>query len=126
MPGSTDLMKVETIPEILAQGTGVLAKIIQGKVRHISIPLKTADIEIDPDDILVVESSHRSLIPLARRAAALISQEGGMECHAFTLAMELGIPAIVGVNDALSILTDGMEITLDSEHGNIFAGKKLD
>ncbi|MBN1315373.1 MAG: pyruvate kinase [Anaerolineales bacterium] len=126
MPGSTDLMKVETIPEILASGTGVSGKIVQGRVRHVSIPPDTLDIDIDPDDILVVEQSHRSLIPLARRAAALISQEGGTDCHAFTLAMELGITAIVGVNNALSVLTDGMEITLDSEHGYIYAGKRMD
>ena len=126
MPGSTDLMKVETIPEIVARGTGVLEHTVIGIVRHLSIPLSTSADEIDANDILVVQRSDRALIPLVQRAAGLITEEGGPGCHAHTLATELGVPAIVGAKDALKNLTDGMEITMDTGNGIVYAGRHYD
>lgn len=69
--------------------------------------------------------SNRSLVPLVRRATALIAQEGGPESHTQTPAMEFGIPAIVGVQDTLQKLADGMEITLDGRRGLILAGRRV-
>lgn len=123
MPGSTDLMKVETIPEIIAQGTGVLDCTLVGQVRRVAIPITISAEEIDPGEILVVESSDRALIPLVQRAAGLISQEGGPGCHAHTLAIELGVPAIVGAAGVLKHLVDGMVITMDTAAGVIYAGR---
>ncbi len=126
MPGSTDLMKVETVPEVLGHGTGVLEFVVHGRVRRLDIPPTVAADEIDPDEILVVVKSDRTLVPLARRAAGLITQQGGLGCHAHTLAMELGIPAIVGVENALENLIEGMEITMDTGRGLIYAGRQAD
>ena len=126
MPGSTDLLKVETIPEILGQGTGVLECIVVGRVRHLGATVTISPDEIDPDEILVVDRSDRTLVPLARRAAGLITQQGGHGCHAHTLAMELGIPAIVGVKDALVNLPDGSVITMDTGRGLIYSGRQND
>lgn len=126
MPGSTDLIKVETIPLILAKGTGITGKTVKGKVKHVTIPAQITEEDIFPDDILVVTQSHRSLIPLAKRAAGFISQEGGADCHAYTLAMELDIPALIGVDNALIVLSDAMDITMDTERGLIFPGNIRD
>jgi pyruvate kinase len=123
MPGSTDLMKVETIPEIIAQGTGVLNCCLVGHVRRVTIPVTISAEEIDPGEILVVESSDRALIPLVQRAAGLITQEGGPGCHAHTLAIELGVPAIIGAAGVLEQLADGMVITMDTSAGVIYAGR---
>jgi pyruvate kinase len=122
MPGSTDLMKVETIPVILCSGTGVLERVVTGRVRTDRL---TTD-DIDSDEIIVVERSDRALIPLARRAAGLITQQGGPGCHAAMLATELGVPAIVGVQDALQKLQEGMEITMDTSTGRIYAGRRAE
>jgi pyruvate kinase len=129
MPGSTDLMKVETVPEVLGRGTGVLDFVVGGRVRRLDFPLTVAAVgdvspEIAPDDILVVAQSDRTLIPLVRRAAGLITQQGGPSCHAYLLAQELGLPAIVGVEDALERLTEGMEIIMDTGQGLIYAGRQ--
>jgi pyruvate kinase len=125
-PGSTDLMKVETVPEILARGTGIQDQVVVGRVRLLDAPEAVVAEEIRPDDILVVDQSSRSLVPLARRAAGLVTQQGGPECHARQLAMELGIPAITGVEDAYQKLADGMDVTLDCRRGLIIAGRHAD
>lgn len=125
-PGSTDLMKVETIPEILARGTGIQDQVVVGRVRLLEAPEAVAAEEIRPDDILVLDQSSRSLVPLARRAAGLVTQQGGPECHAQQLAMELGIPAITGVEDVYQKLADGMDVTLDCRRGLIIAGRHAD
>jgi pyruvate kinase len=123
MPGSTDLMKVETVPVVLAEGIGVLAVVVNGRVRRLDLPTAIRADEIAPDEILVVVQSDRSVVPLIRRAAGLVSQQGGVGCHAHALAMELGIPAIVGVGDAFQKLEDGMEITIDTGRGVIYASQ---
>jgi pyruvate kinase len=123
MPGSTDLMKVETIPEIIAQGTGVLDCTVIGKVCRVTFPITLSAEDIDPGEILVVESSDRALIPLVQRAAGLITQEGGPGCHAHTMAVELGVPAIIGATGSLAHLENGMLITIDTAAGVIYAGR---
>lgn len=126
MPGSTDLMKVETIPVILAKGIGVLDAIVIGRVRCLVPPITITPSEIGAGEILVIAESDRTLIPLVRRAAGLITEAGGPGCHAYNLATELGIPAIVGVKDALKILSDGMDITMNSGRGLVFSGRQID
>ena len=88
------------------------------------VPTTVSMDEIDPGEILVVTRSDRTLIPLVRRAAGFITEEGGIGCHAYNLAMELGIPAIVGVKDARTVLPDGSDITMDTKRGLIMAGRQ--
>ncbi|MFN2292467.1 MAG: pyruvate kinase, partial [Anaerolineae bacterium] len=64
MPGSTDLMKVETVPVVLAEGIGVLAVVVNGRVRRLDLPTAIRADEIAPDEILVVVQSDRSVVPL--------------------------------------------------------------
>jgi phosphohistidine swiveling domain-containing protein len=108
---------------VLAEGIGVLAVVVNGRVRRLDLPTAIRADEIAPDEILVVVQSDRSVVPLIRRAAGLVSQQGGVGCHAHALAMELGIPAIVGVGDAFQKLEDGMEITIDTGRGVIYASQ---
>lgn len=124
MPGSTDLMKVETIPLVLAHGTGVLDSVVSGRVRFVEVPTTTSIEEIDPNDILVAARSDRTLVDLVRRASGFITEEGGIGCHAYSLAMELGVPAIVGVHGVRSLLEDGSDITMDTRRGIIVAGRQ--
>jgi len=59
-----------------------------------------------------------------KRAAAIVTDEGGMTCHAAIVSRELGCPAVVGTRKATHLLTDGMKITVDGEKGFVFEGKK--
>jgi pyruvate kinase len=121
LPGSTNLMRVETMPVVIARGLGVLERVVKGRIHHLEPPIKE-DIheEISPDDILVVAQSDRTLIPYLRRAAGLITRKGGSGCHGHTLAMELGVPAIIGVDDDFDALENGLMVTMDTEKGMVF------
>jgi len=117
LPGSTNLMRVETVPVILAHGLGVLDEVVSGRVRRLALPAGLPHQRVDSDDIIVVTTSDRTLIPYLRRAAGLITRAGGAGGHAHTLAMELGIPAVIGVGDDYEKLTEGLPITLNSKRG---------
>jgi len=57
------------------------------------------------------------------QAAAIITAEGGLSSHAAVVGLNLGIPAVVGVEGALDILSDGMVVTVDPVRGLIYRGR---
>ena len=74
-------------------------------------------------DILVTRATDRDMIDLFERAKAVVTEEGGLTSHTAVVGISLGVPVIVGVEGALQILKDGMEITVDSERGYIYPGR---
>ena len=62
-------------------------------------------------------------LPTMRRASALVTDTGGMTCHAAIVARELGVPCIVGARTATTDLKDGMVVTVDGTHGRVLAGR---
>lgn len=75
-------------------------------------------------DILVAIMTTPDMVPAMKRAAAIVTDEGGLTCHAAIVSRELGCPAVVGTRKATKLLTDGMKITVDGEKGLVFEGKK--
>ena len=73
-------------------------------------------------DILVAVSTDRDFVPAMQKAGAVITEEGGLTSHAAIVALNLGIPAIVGVDGATKILKDDGTITVDSMRGLIYRG----
>jgi pyruvate, water dikinase len=61
-------------------------------------------------------------VPTMRRAAALVTDAGGMTSHAAIVSRELGIPGVVGCRDATRVLRDGELVTVDGSRGQVFAG----
>jgi pyruvate,water dikinase len=58
-----------------------------------------------------------------RKASAIVTDQGGMTCHAAIVSRELGIPAVVGTDTGTSTLKDGTLVTVDGRSGDIFAGR---
>src|SRR5688500_11089673 len=58
-----------------------------------------------------------------RRAAAIVTDTGGMTSHAAIVSRELGIPCIVGTGDATQVLRDGAEVTVNARLGSVTEGK---
>ena len=65
-------------------------------------------------------------MPAMEKAAAVVTEEGGITSHAAVVGLSLGIPVIVGVKNATKVLKDGMEITLYPEVGAIYLGQTQD
>jgi pyruvate,water dikinase len=70
--------------------------------------------------ILVVPSVIPAYFPLVTKAAGIISERGGMTSHGAILARELGIPAVVGANNATRIIEDGEAVFIDGDAGEIY------
>ena len=74
-------------------------------------------------DILVAEMTTPDFVPAMKRAVAIVTNRGGRTAHAAIVSRELGIPCVVGVEQATTILTNGQVITVDGSQGKIYDGK---
>lgn len=79
--------------------------------------------ELAQGDVLVTHMTSPDWVPLMRRAAAIVTDSGGMTCHAAIVSRELGIPCVVGTGDATKKLRDGELITVDATHGTVREGR---
>ncbi|WNF38119.1 phosphoenolpyruvate synthase [Bacillaceae bacterium IKA-2] len=114
-------VKVKRRPIVrgLAASPGMVSGIVK-KIKDIS---EIARVEIG--DILVTEMTNPDMIPALKRAAAVVTDEGGRTCHAAIVSRELGIPCIVGSGTATQVLHDGMEITVDATRGVVYSGNLM-
>lgn len=120
--GSTNLMKVQVIQRVIGEGIGIGSKIVCGRVRILHSPIDPM-LEIAADEIIVIERTSRSLANTVRKAAGLITVRPGLNSHAAILAVELGVPTIIGVSNAFKRLKDGQVITIDARQGCIYDGQ---
>lgn len=104
----------------LVKGLAASPGIASGRVRKVYDIPEFAKVE--EGDILVTTMTNPDMIPAMKRAAAVITDEGGRTCHAAIVSRELGIPCIVGSNHATGILEDGMEVTVDAIRGIVYKG----
>lgn len=119
--GTTNLIKVHTVGDILARGTGITPRSVTGRVR-ICMTVREAMEKIEPGDILVTQASDRDYIPAIQKAAALITEVGGLTSHAAIVGLEFGIPTVVGIESATALLTDGETVTVDGQRGLVYKG----
>jgi pyruvate,water dikinase len=74
---------------------------------------------IDDGDVIVTEMTAPEMVPAMKRAAAIVTDEGGVTCHAAIVSRELGIPAVVGAGDATETLGDGQTVAVDGQRGTV-------
>jgi pyruvate,water dikinase len=78
--------------------------------------------KIQKGDVLVTEMTTPDFVPAMKRASAIITNSGGMTCHAAIVSREMGIPCIVGTKNATEVLKDGTFITVDAYRGIVYEG----
>ena len=108
--------------KLLVTGEAVGSKIGQGEVNVI---MDVIGIEqFQPGQVLVTEMTNPDWEPIMKIAGAIVTDRGGRTCHAAIVSRELGIPCIIGSETASSVLTSGMEVTVDCSEGmgNIYEG----
>ncbi len=125
-PITTIKKKKETKEKVatsaILEGLGASPGIAYGEAKLISDVSELG--KVKDGDILVAVMTTPDMVPAMKRAAAIVTDEGGLTCHAAIVSRELGCPAVVGTRKATEILTDGMKITVDGEKGLVFEGKK--
>lgn len=107
--------------KILLKGLGASPGIATGEVKIVS---NERDIsKVKRGDILVAVMTTPDMVPAMKKASAIVTDEGGMTCHAAIVSRELGVPAVVGTKNATKKLKDGMLVTVDGERGIVYLGK---
>ncbi|GGS28389.1 phosphoenolpyruvate synthase [Actinokineospora fastidiosa] len=94
--------------------------VASGRVRVLRDPAE-ADRFAD-GDVLVARMTDPDWVPLMRRAAAVVTDEGGATCHAAIVARELRVPCVVGARTATTALREGMTVTVDGAAGTVTEG----
>jgi len=117
--GSTNMIKVQIIGNILSKGTGVGRKSYSGVARKVQFPKEDL---FNDGDILIAETTDADYVPLIARAGALVIAEGGLTSHAAIVALQYGIPAIVGAQGVLSKVSNGQISTVDALSGVMYEG----
>jgi pyruvate,water dikinase len=108
--------------EVLLSGLGASPGVASGPVRIVR-KLDQLD-KVAEGDIIVTEMTMPDMVPAMKRAAGIVTDEGGMTSHAAIVSRELGVPAVVGAGSATSELEDGQVVTIDGDKGTIRAGKE--
>ena len=104
----------------LVRGLGAAPGRATGRVRRIATLSEAAS--LGEGEVLVTHMTAPDWVPLMRRAAAIVTDSGGMTCHAAIVSRELGIPCVVGTGDATRTLRDGELVTVDAGHGVVLEG----
>lgn len=117
--GPTAEPEPRTDEQVLVRGLPAAPGTASGKVRILRSPARGADL-VD-GEILVAPMTNPDWLPTIRRAAALITESGGMTCHAAIVARELGVPCVVGARSATTTLHDGVEVVVDGGAGAVLA-----
>ncbi|WP_101295711.1 phosphoenolpyruvate synthase [Halegenticoccus soli] len=108
--------------DVLLRGLGASPGIASGAVRIVT-KLDQLD-KVNEGDIIVTEMTMPDMVPAMRRAAGIITDEGGMTSHASIVSRELGVPAVVGTGSATRQLEDGQVVTLDGDKGTVREGSE--
>jgi len=122
LTGSTNLIKIHNVGELIAKGQGIGSWSATGKA-VIAKTAEEANRKMTPGAVLVAPATDKSYMPAIEKAAAIITESGGITSHAAVVGLHLGIPVIVGVHQATSLIRDGMEITIYAEKGMIYSGQ---
>ncbi|MBW2965765.1 phosphoenolpyruvate synthase [Candidatus Woesearchaeota archaeon] len=124
-PKAGEKKKVEGVKEVeadvLVKGETASPGVASGPVKIIH-DISELD-KIQKGDVMVTTMTTPDMVPAMQKASAIVTDEGGMTCHAAIVSREMGIPCIVGTGKGTEVLKDGDVITVHATHGTVYAGK---
>ena len=92
-----------------------------GVAKVVSNPEEAAKV-MQKGDILVTDMTNPDYVPFMKLAGAIVTDKGGVTCHAAIVSRELGIPCVVGAENATKLMVTGKEYTVDSRSGVVYEG----
>lgn len=108
--------------EVVVKGLPASPGVAYGQAK-VCLSLEDAKELMKEGDILVTTMTNPDWVPYMRIASAIVTDEGGMTCHAAIVSRELGIPCIVGTKEATKKLKTGQYYTVDAKAGVVYEGK---
>ena len=130
---STKLAQVPTKAEVGVVKPAEMLKVIvkgiaagkrgfcTGVAKIVSNPQEAAKI-MRKGNILVTDMTNPDYVPFMKLAGAIVTDKGGVTCHAAIVSRELGIPCVVGAENATKLMVSGKEYTVDSKSGVVYEG----
>lgn len=106
--------------KVITRGLGASPGIGKGKVVILAGPREIG--KVQKGDVLVTEMTTPDFVPAMKKASAIVTNSGGMTCHAAIVSREMGIPCIVGTKNATQALKEGQFVTVDAVRGMIYDG----
>lgn len=120
--GTTNLIKVHIVGEVILTGTGIGRKAATGRVVVID-DLNGDYSKVQKGDILVTRFTDKDMVEAMERAGAIITEEGGLTSHSAIVGLNLGKPTLVGAHMATEKLKDGDIVTVDTIRGLVYSGE---
>jgi pyruvate, water dikinase len=118
--GNTESV-IEGKGKIILHGETASSGVFTGKVKVVKNPNEIN--KIVEGDILVAKMTTPDWVPAMQKAGAIVTDEGGMTCHAAIVSREMGTPCIVGTEHGTNVLKDGQLITVHASKGVVYDGK---
>lgn len=110
--------------KVIVKGLPASPGLVSGRT-HVILDPSHID-EFKEGEILVTEMTAPDWVPAMKKAKAIVTDSGGMTCHASIVSRELGIPCIVGTKSrgeaATTTVPDGIDVTVDATHGVVYEG----
>ena len=116
--GTTNMMKVHMVGDLLASGVGIGEHNAKGPLCVCRNSDEVAS-KFKKGDVLFVPYTDNSMMPYMREASAIVVEQAGMNSHAAISGLALGKAVMVGVSNATSLLKDGVMVSVDCSHGTI-------
>ena len=108
--------------KVLVKGLPASPGVGAGVAKVIFDPKSKEAMEFKEGEILVTKMTDPDWVPLMKKAAAIVTDEGGMTSHAAIVSRELGVPCIVGTGNATQVIKSGIEVTVDGGRGVVYEG----
>lgn len=114
-------IKIAEVP--IVTGAPASPGIGTGPVKILKSPKEIGKVE--KGDVLVAPMTSPDYVPAMKKAAAIVTDEGGQTSHAAIVSRELGIPCVVGTKDATTKLKENSFVTVNGESGQVYVGSKV-
>lgn len=118
--GTTNMLKVHLVGNVLVSGTAVTHQSIIGRVCVCKTEGKVSD-KFKNGDIIVAPKTTNDMLPQLKKAGGIITEQDGLNSHAAIVASALDKPVIVGAKNAVELLKTGTTVKLDGSRGIVFS-----
>lgn len=110
--------------KVVVRGVGIFPGIVRGRVKIIE-NVAEGD-RMEEGDVLVTSMTTPEMTAIYSKARAIVTDEGGITCHAAIVSRELKIPAVIGTGEATSMFMDGMVVEVNSREGIVSTASTQD